>query len=186
MKKVLRKFKNLISFKFSLKLIFVIAILFVIFNISYKPSTKKVKAEDPINTYNINSAQDLIDYSIAYAQGDRNKLDTLVIAINSGDRISDTGFISIGTSERPFSGIISAPVAGATSFLLFDVALFDYVSTDMVIDGSGYINIQRAQNSKTNGSLFANHVVKGTNNANWKINLDTYSFFDPSCLKGRS
>ena len=176
MKGIKEGIKRIIRNRLSLKFILVCTLLFTSIFIAVNSKQERIKASEPVGTYNINSKQDLIDYSIAYASGDRNPEDTLIIAINSGDKISDLGFISIGTSARPFSGTIQTPVAGATDFLLFNIALFDYVSTDLTLTGP--VNIQRANATNANDSLFANHVVKGTNSADWKILLNDYSFTD--------
>ena len=62
-----------------------------------------VAAEQPAATYNIRSSDDLITYSQAYASGERNPNDVLNISISSGSAITDSTFISLGTSSRPFS-----------------------------------------------------------------------------------
>ncbi len=176
MKRIKEFIKRTISNRLSLKFILVCTLLFMAFIIAVNTKQEKVKASEPVNTYNINSKEDLINYSTAYANGDRNENDTLIIAINSGDKISDLGYVSIGTQARPFKGTIQTPVAGATDFLLFDIALFDYVSTDLTLTGP--INIQRANASNANDSLFANHVVSGNSPANWSIVLNDYSYTD--------
>ena len=170
------KYKNPINTtKYLLILGIIISLLFVCF-------MPKVKAEtEPIRRYNITSADDLTAYSIAYAAGNRNPSDILDIAINSGSTISKDGFVSIGTSDRPFAGTIITPNSGIEIFALYGCPLFDYVSTDMTIGGSGQIKIMRAEPTYTQtgvlteGSLFANHVIAGTNAASWNITLVPYT-----------
>ena len=141
-----------------------------------------IAAEEPAQTYDIRSADDFKAYSIAYASGYRNPKDVLNISINSGSVVTDDGFISIGSSSRPFAGTIIVPAAGVDVFHLFNCPLFDYVSTDFTIAGAGTIKIMRERANEqpaagvlTSGSLFANHVVKGTNAANWSINHVEFS-----------
>ena len=155
------------------------AVAFAVFSPSERLS---VKAADPAQTYNIRSAADLIAYSQSYAAGGKNPLDVLNISINMGSVVSDDGFISIGTSDRAFAGTLNLPNAGVDTFHLFDCPLFDYVSTDMKMTGSGTVKIIRERANEepadgvfTEGSLFANHVVKGSAAANWQINLAPYS-----------
>ncbi len=170
------KYKNQINTtKYLLILGIIISLLFVCF-------MPKVKAEtEPIRRYNITSADDLTAYSIAYAAGNRNPSDILDIAINSGSTISKDGFVSIGTSDRPFAGTIITPNSGIEIFALYGCPLFDYVSTDMTIGGSGQIKIMRAEPTYTQtgvlteGSLFANHVIAGTNAASWNVTLVSYT-----------
>ena len=145
-------------------------------------STFEIAAEEPpAQTYSIHSAQDFIDYSRAYATGNRNKNDVLNVIINEGSVVTDDGFVSLGTSAYPFSGTINVPSAGVDVFHLFDCPLFNYVSTDLRITGAGAIKIMRERVSEdpdegvlTSGSLFANHVVAGTNSASWNIILLPY------------
>ena len=142
----------------------------------------RISAEEaPAQTYNIHTAQDFINYSRAYASGDRNRNDVLNISINEGSVVTDDGFVSLGTSSAPFSGTIKVPSAGVDVFHLFDCPLFDYVSTDFRITGAGAIKIMRERVNEdpdegvlTSGSLFANHVVAGTNSASWNIVLLPY------------
>lgn len=136
-----------------------------------------VKA-DAAQTYVINSAEAFNTYASAYKSGARNPDDRLEITINSGRVVTTDGFISLGTSERPFAGIIVAPASGIDTFHLYNCPLFDYVSTDLQILGSGEIKIMRERANVepgpgvlTSGSLFANHVVAGTRAASWKVNL---------------
>ena len=85
-----------------------------------------VQAEgDPVQTRNIRSAEDLIEYSRTYAAGGGNPKDVLNISINTGSVVSDDGFISLGTAERPFAGTINIPAAGVDTFHLFDCPLFN-------------------------------------------------------------
>ena len=146
-----------------------------------KTGFKILAQEAPAQTYASHTAQDMIDYSRAYATGERNKNDVLNISINEGSVVSDDGFVSIGTSENPFSGTINIPSAGVDVFHLFDCPLFDYVSTDLRFTGAGTVKIMRERVSDepadgvlTSGSLFANHVVAGTNPATWNIALLAY------------
>ncbi|MBP5194183.1 MAG: hypothetical protein J6126_05585, partial [Clostridia bacterium] len=150
-----------------------------VINTSLRPV--KVKAEE----YNINSAEEFKAYSIEYKNGNRNPQDTLKIVINSGNTVTDFGFASLGTYGEPFAGTISVTAVGIGTFHLFNCPLFDYVSTDAVITvsgGDGSIQIIREKlpdaaiptGALSSGALFANHVVKGTNPANWNITLQTY------------
>ena len=168
------------AFKRLLKLNIVIAFILVFISIIFNHANLPVVRadEEPASTYTIKSAEELKQYSEAYRSGARNPKDTLNIAITSGSVVSDNGFISIGMSNRPFEGIIIAPTTGIDVFHLFNCPLFDYVTTDLKILGSGEIKIMRERPDinpsslmLTSGSLFANHVVKGTNAASWKINL---------------
>lgn len=144
-------------------------------------SEQAAHASEPEQTYDIRSAQDMIDYSKAYAAGDRNPKDVLNITVNTGSVVTSDGFISLGTSARPFAGTIKAPNAGVGTFLLCNCPLFNYVSTDTVITGSGEIVIMREKANETpdvgvltTGALFANHVVKGSNAASWNVTLQPY------------
>ena len=137
--------------------------------------------EAPAQTYTIHTADEFIEYSRAYAAGERNHNDVLNISINEGSVVTDDGFISIGTSEHPFSGTINIPSAGVDVFHLFDCPLFNYVSTDMTLTGTGTVKIMREKASDspadgvlTSGSLFANHVVAGSSPATWSISLLAY------------
>ena len=134
------------------------------------------------DTVNIYSAEEFVAYSQAYAAGEKNANDVLNIAITSGSEITNENFISIGTSDRPFAGTLVIPTAGIDTFRLFECPLFDYVSTDMQITGAGTVKIIRDKidytpsgDVLTSGALFANHVVNGTNAANWSIILLPYS-----------
>ena len=158
-----------------------ILLLGILISILFACLVPKVKAETEVaRRYNITSADDLTAYSVAYAAGNRNPDDILDIAINSGSTISKDGFVSIGTSDRPFSGTIITPNSGIEVFTLYGCPLFDYVTTDMEIGGSGTVKIMRAEPSYTQngvlteGALFANHVVKGTNAASWNVMLISY------------
>lgn len=137
--------------------------------------------EAPAQTYTIHTAQEFTEYSRAYAAGNRNKNDVINVVINEGSVVTTDGFVSIGTSENPFSGTINVPSAGVDIFHLFDCPLFNYVSTDFNITGAGTVKIMRERVSETpddgvltSGSLFANHVTAGTNPANWSISLLAY------------
>ena len=103
------------------------------------------------------------------------------ISINSGSVVTDDGFISLGTASRPFAGTLVIPHAGVDTFHLFDCPLFNYVSTDLKITGAANVKIIRERANEipaagvlTSGSLFANHVVAGTDPANWTITLLPY------------
>ena len=159
-----------------------ILLLGILISILFACLVPKVKAETEVaRRYNITSADDLTAYSVAYAAGNRNPDDILDIAINSGSTISKDGFVSIGTSDRPFAGTIITPNSGIEIFALYGCPLFDYVSTDMTIGGSGQIKIMRAEPTYTQtgvlteGSLFANHVIAGTNSASWNVTLVSYT-----------
>ncbi|MBQ9468213.1 MAG: hypothetical protein IJU52_04315 [Clostridia bacterium] len=155
-----------------LVLAFVTGALFLVFG-----GLLTVRAEDPAQTYYIRSKLDFIDYSTAYAAGGRNPKDVLNISITGGDIVSGDGFISLGTSSRPFAGTIQIPASGTDTFHLFDCPLFDYISTDTKITGVVKIVREQANDTPaagvlTHGSLFANHVVKGDNaSASWNVEL---------------
>lgn len=142
----------------------------------------RVFAEDEPATIQIHSAADFAAYSQAYAAGGKNPKDILNISISEGSEISNSGFISLGTSKRPFAGTLVIPTAGIDTFRLFDCPLFNYVSTDLQIGGAGTVKIIRARADEipatgvlTSGALFANHVVKGTGAASWNISLFPFS-----------
>ena len=124
----------------------------------------------------INTAEEFIAYSQNYTE--ENKNDTITISINSGDVVTTDGFISLGTSASDaFEGTLVLPASGVDVFHLFDCPLFNYVSTDMTIIGASTLKIMREEASTSSngalksGSLFANHVKKGTNSADWNITL---------------
>ena len=152
-----------------------------LFALIFAPEKIDAKADEIGQEYIIHSVDEFVAYSKAYAAGDRTTKDTLKISINSGDVISDGHFISIGTEEKPFAGTINIPSNGIDVFNLFNCPLFDHVSTDMTITGSGVVKIIRQKASTTpdtgvitSGALFANHVHKGTNPANWNVVLLPY------------
>ena len=129
-------------------------------------------------TYEFTTLEQFLDYSQQYAAGNRNAKDKLVFALSSGGEITNGEFISLGTANKPFAGELVISTINANVFYLYNCPLFDYVSTDMVVTGSGEINIQRyaalnnpAAGVLTSGALLANHIVKGTNAANWTVNL---------------
>lgn len=175
---ILQKPKVIKAMAFALLFTMMLSSVFVFLN---KTGFQISAAEAPAQTYSIHTAQDFIDYSRAYATGGRNKNDVLNVSINEGSVVTDDGFVSIGTSEYPFSGTINVPSAGVDIFHLFDCPLFDYVSTDFRITGAGAIKIMRERVNEdpddgvlTEGALFANHVTAGTNNASWNIILLPY------------
>ena len=137
------------------------------------------KAEEPAQTVYITTPAELTEYAYQYSLGNRNRADKLVFSLNNALVLNDSDFISIGTSSRPFEGTLVLPVGGGIdTFALNNCALFDYVSTDMKVEG-GNIKISRAAVAETpgpgvftSGALFANHVVAGTNAANWTIISD--------------
>ena len=122
-------------------------------------------------TYDISSADEFIAYADAYNAGERDPGDTLRIAISSGDVISDANFTGLGTLSQPFAGTIEVPTAGIDTFDLYDCPLFNYVTTDLKITGSGVVKIRRILADGPGGALFANHVIAGSDAANWNIVL---------------
>ncbi len=143
-------------------------------------NTFRTKAEESVDTYNIYNADDLNTYATAYAEGDRNKFDTLNFLATNGDYLSDENYVSIGTQARPFSGTIYITTTGLDTFYLYDVPLFDYVSTEMTVTGTGIIKIKKHE---SDGVLFANHVVKtnldkngeeSDGEAEWNISFEEY------------
>lgn len=136
-----------------------------------------VKAE-AAQTYVINSAEAFNTYAAAYKSGARNPSDRLEITINSGRVVTTDGFISLGSADRPFEGIIVTPASGIDTFHLYNCPLFDYVTTDLKLLGSGEVKIIRERANVdpdplllTSGSLFANHVLAGSSKAKWKVTL---------------
>lgn len=151
----------------------------VILMVNQKTSAADIE-EDPAATIQINSSTDLVNYANEYAAGRHNRNDTLKISITGTTTVLTNEFISIGTSSRPFSGTVNAPSGGVNTFNLANCPLFDYISTDCVINGTIVIAREKASDNpatgvKTNGALFANHVVKGSNDASWQISLIPYS-----------
>ena len=139
-------------------------------------------------TVNINSAAAFSQYALEYYGGSHNPDDVLVIDAPS---IIDENFISLGTSDRPFSGTIKVSTINADTFVLFNSPLFDYVSTDAKIidmNGDSYsFKIIRALERindpgddyasyvQSSGALFANHVTVGTGSATWSVELLSHS-----------
>ncbi|MBP5312436.1 MAG: hypothetical protein J6112_06360, partial [Clostridia bacterium] len=140
--------------------------------------------EEPAATYIITSFQEFEEYSKAYASGSRNPKDVLRIQSLIADEYANgDGFVSLGTSDRPFAGTIITPALSEDTFRLYDCPLFDYVSTDLQFkdfnNNANVVKIVRLklpdvpkEGTLTHGSLFANHVVAGTNDADWSIVLE--------------
>ena len=153
-------------FKLGLVLVLVCTLLAVSL---VAPTKNKVRAAtEPAQTYVINSVDDMVAYAQAYAAGSRNPNDILDITITGGAEITDERYISIGTYDRPFSGEIIMPTSGVDTFSLNNCPLFNYVTTDLKVTGSGKIKIARMKyngdavaGALTSGALFANHVVPG-------------------------
>ena len=129
-------------------------------------------------TYEFFALEDFLDYSQQYAAGNRNAKDKLVFSLTGGAAITNGNYISLGTSTKPFAGEIVVSSIGMDIFYLYNCPLFNYVSTDLTVTGSGVIKIERYAPAETpsigvltSGALFANHVVKGTNAADWTIQL---------------
>ncbi|MCR5055558.1 MAG: hypothetical protein K6B54_01455 [Clostridia bacterium] len=138
--------------------------------------------EETAATYYFNSVADFSAYSKAYAAGYRNPKDILIFATtDSTTSLSDTDYISLGTSTRPFAGTIDPISIGTLNFELANCPLFNYVTTDMTITGNKTINLTRVLEPETpsensvlkGGALFANHVVPGESPANWTIESKT-------------
>ena len=162
-------------------LIAALVLLCAIFVFSIKKE-EPAHATEPAQTYYIYSASDFTDYARAYALGDRNPKDVLNVSISSGNEITDDTYISLGTAERPFAGTLVIPTVGIDTFRLSNCPLFSYVSTEMRVTGSGVIKIIReaasetpAEGVLTSGSLFADHVVKGSTAATWNVTLLPYT-----------
>ncbi|MBP5466540.1 MAG: hypothetical protein J6Y43_03145, partial [Clostridia bacterium] len=154
--------------------------LFFLFTFSGQKSA--YAATEPEQTYNITSADDFVAYSRAYAAGDRNPKDVLNISISSGNEISDARYISLGTQSRPFAGKLIISTGGIDTFRLYNCPLFDYVSAEMIVGGSGVVKIIRERAAETpaagvltQGALFANHVVGGASAASWNVSFLPYS-----------
>ncbi len=170
----------------------VVCLCLLSLTLSIRDRNVEAHATEPEQTYDIRSSEAFKAYARAYAQGDRNPKDVLNISITSGSNISgnannEDGFISIGTAARPFAGTLVISTAGVDTFHLAECPLFDYVSTDLTITGNGIVKIEREKSSEspavgvlTSGALFANHVVAGTNAANWNILLSNYSGENPA------
>ncbi len=156
-------------------------------------SNNTFKAVGP-KTITISTAAAFTNYSKAYYNGvdtvtyDDSTVavpsadDIIVISITGGNSIVDGEFISLGTESKPFAGELQVPYSGVDTFKLFNCPIFDYVTTDFTIGGAGTVKISRqvasespAANVLTSGSLFANHVVAGTNSASWSIDFVPYS-----------
>ena len=146
-------------------------------------------------TYTINGTVDMVRYSYTYLDGTDHTGDTLIFAISEGNAIDLTGAVTytpedsnvqqegtyqkIGTSEKPFAGVIKLQNSSITEFKTVD-ALFGYVSTDMrIVDtngatGNSQLVIERASATPAiSKPLLADTVKKGTINDNqiWKIKL---------------
>ena len=139
---------------------------------------RAIAATEPARTYDIGSAEDFAIYSEAYNAGLRNPGDVLNISIQAGLTVTDRNFISLGTEDRPFAGTLNIPTSGIDVFHLFECPLFDYVSTDLKVTGGGTIKIMREEiletppvGTPTRRALFANHVVAGSDSANWSVTL---------------
>ena len=167
------------ALKMFLTLVLACSFVFLIGGLS---GVGKVKAEG--STFTFYNAADFTAYSQAYFAGtnyDGNPTspdDTLQFSYLTDPLLTDDGFISIGTKLRPFSGTIVIPNTGKDTFELFNCALFDYVTTDLTIGGTGTVKIIRSEasetpaaNVQTSGALFANHVMAGGHAANWSIAL---------------
>ncbi len=171
-----KKLLTLISAFFTLCLSVAIIIAFGKHAVE-KTDGNVLAAGEYAETYEFTTLEQFLNYSQQYAAGNRNAKDKLVFALTSGDEITNGEFISLGTANKPFAGELVISTINANVFYLYNCPLFDYVSTDMVVTGSGVINIQRyaalnnpAAGVLTSGALFANHVVKGDNAASWTVN----------------
>jgi len=138
--------------------------------------------EETAATYYFTSVADFSAYSKAYAEGYRNPKDTLIfVTTDSTSSLSDSDYVSLGTSTRPFAGTFDPISIGTLNFELSDCPLFNYVTTDMKIEGNKTINLTRVQPPETasqnsvltEGALFANHVLPGEGAANWTIESKT-------------
>ena len=170
-----KKLNILTFFKaFLITLVLVCAFFGVYFTSFEHPTARAEETEQPASTYSFGSMQDFIDYATAYASGARNPKDTLRFAIVNDAVICDSNYTSnivLGSSSRPFAGTFVLPASGVDTFELYDVPLFDYVSTDFTISGASSLKIRRKHKDFSYGSLFANHVVEGANAANWTVEL---------------
>lgn len=133
------------ALKLVLTLVLACAFIMILCGVAGFGKVKAVAAD----TYNISTMEDLIAYSLAYKNGERNPGDTLNISISSGSYISGNGFISIGTAENPFAGTLILPSNGVDTFELYNCPLFDYVSTGLTLSGGGIVKIKRVAANTT-------------------------------------
>ena len=100
-------------------------------------------------TYEFFALEDFLDYSQQYAAGNRNAKDKLVFSLTGGAAITNGNYISLGTSTKPFAGEIVVSSIGMDIFYLYNCPLFNYVSTDLTVTGSGVIKIERYAPAET-------------------------------------
>ena len=146
-----------------------------------------VKADDPAQDIYIRSPEDFARYSQEYAEGNHNPADRLIISFDSGSAavITNSDFVSLGTYNRPFAGVLWLPNAGNDVFELYECPIFDYVTTDFSLESAGgqVFKITRGQlpadassnDVLTEGALFANHVIQGSS-PTLNISIINYPF----------
>lgn len=134
-----------------------------------------VAADPEGSEITISSAEDFIDYSQEYALGQHSPTDRLTISITAGASFDLDGFVSLGTSARPFAGEINIMTTGINTFILYNTPLFDYVSTDMRFTGSAPVFVRKrpTSGSSTGGPLLASNVTAGSGSANWSLTLES-------------
>lgn len=133
--------------------------------------------QQPAATIAISSSADLIAYSREYARGGHNPDDTIQLAMSAGTVFvlpsGDSGYVSIGTSSRPFNGTVEI-ADNATAGFISDVPLFGYITTaaSTVNTAGATRELQIARLASSDNALFAQHVVNAAGSAaDWKIIL---------------
>ena len=133
--------------------------------------------QQPAATIAISSSADLIAYSREYARGGHNPDDTIQLAMSAGTvfvlQSGDGGYVSIGTSSRPFNGTVEI-ADNATAGFISDVPLFGYITTaaSTVNTAGATRELQIARLASADNALFAQHVVNASGStADWKITL---------------
>ena len=164
--------------KTRISILILFSILFLCLTLFWvAPAGRAAQGEGSPEPNYIHSAEDFAAYASAYAAGQHYPNDTLIISISSGSAITDSDFVSLGTASRPFCGTLVLPASvGLNVFRLWNCPLFDYVSTEMTIGGSGVIEIIRENvDNQAPAPIFANHVVSGSTAASWNVSLLPYS-----------
>ena len=163
--------------RISKRILLVITLFLLVLAISLIPLKKKAYAldEETVQTYNIESADQLATYANAYARGGRNPNDTLKLTLLSSysNWVIPSSFEGIGTSDRPFNGTVIIGT-GASDVFYLERALFKAITTNVKIvnDANQNRSITLNRTSSNNSPIFAEEVKKaktGTNNANWSV-----------------
>lgn len=134
------------------------------------------------NTCTINSAEDLVAFSQAYRDNPAKyqKVD-VYFAIASGSLSNLDDFVSIGTSDNPFSGNL---IAGSSDLnITLDKPLFSYVMDSVGIKdtANNTKNLILSRSASADAPLFAANVVHDTESAaaaDWEITASGYKDSD--------